>query len=109
MYLLTDVNGRPYKNTSFDFISLPSKTRVADFRDAVKGKNSNKLSFVDASDLKVFKNKESFDAGEEPLKAYGDLKGLGESEENALIVVAPSPSGKLPWVVDQYFVAHLRS
>ncbi|KAJ3199502.1 hypothetical protein HDU67_002777, partial [Dinochytrium kinnereticum] len=67
---------------------------------AVKAKNSNKLSSVDARDLLVYKNKSAFDkrnaavdeGKEEPLKSSCPLDGLGETgkEEDILVVVVPS-------------------
>ena len=53
--------GKPYKETSADYVTLPSSAFIAQFRDAVKVKCHNKLSAIDANDLKVFKNKDSFD------------------------------------------------
>ncbi len=97
--LLDSATGQPYKGTTADFVSLPPGADVADFRDAVLSKNPNKLASVDASDLLVYRNKAAFDkrnsscideGKEEPLKASRNLDGLGETEEDALIVVVPS-------------------
>ena len=97
-YLLVDSNGQPYKKTSADLVELPSTTCViAQFRDAVKLKNSPILGGFTSSQLIVYKNKESFEKRntrveqerEVPLKSSGLLDGLGVTEEEALIVVVP--------------------
>ena len=91
--LLDSVTGEPYKGTSADYVCLPPTFVIAQFRDAVKAKCSNKLSSVDASDLLVYKNKAAFDKRnsseekEAPLKPSLFLTGLGETEEEALVVV----------------------
>jgi hypothetical protein len=93
-YLLTDRHGEPYLETSVDLITLPSKTQVARFRDAVKTKNPNKLGSVDSSNLKVFKDKAAFEAGEKPLGPLSLLnQTFGTDEENALIVMVSPPAG----------------
>ena len=55
--------GKPYKDTSVTSVLRSSLVVpvIDQFRDAVKVKFSNKLSSIDAADLKVFKNKQSFD------------------------------------------------
>jgi len=97
--LLDSATGQPYKGTTADFVSLPPGADVADFRKCVLRENSNKLASVDASDLLVYRNKAAFDKRNsscidegkvEPLKATRNLDGLGETEEDALIVVIPS-------------------
>ena len=52
--------GIPHKGTSATKVSVPLGSDIADFRDAVKVKCHNKLSAIDANDLIVFKNKDSF-------------------------------------------------
>ena len=96
-FLLVDSNGEPYKKTSADKVKLSTASDVADFRKAVKTENSRKLSSFDAADLVVYKNKESFEKRNSkveqerkvPLKSSCLLDGLGETEEEALIVVVP--------------------
>ncbi len=96
--LLDAATGEPYKGTTADKVALSSTADVADFRDAVKAKFSNKLSSVDAGELHVYKNKAAFDkrnaavdeGKEVPLKSSFPLNGLGIAEEDALIVVVPS-------------------
>ena len=54
--------GQPYKGTTADCVSIPSSFFIAQFRDAVKVKYSDShLKGIGPSDLKVFKNKQSFD------------------------------------------------
>jgi hypothetical protein len=95
VYLLIDRQGQPYKDSSIDLITLPSKTKVARFRDAVKVKYNQPGYLLDipASALKVFKDKAAFDSdsGKEPLGPISLLdSSLGTNEENALIVVVPA-------------------
>ena len=59
--LLDSATGQPFKGTTADFVSLPPGAVIAEFRDAVLSKNSNKLAGVDASDLLVYQNKAAFD------------------------------------------------
>ena len=56
-------SGKPYKGTSATSVLRSSLAVpiIDQLRDAVKVKCSNKLSAIDAEDLLVFKNKESFD------------------------------------------------
>jgi hypothetical protein len=90
--------GQPYRDTSADKVRLSNDSDVADFRKTVHVENPNKLSSVDASDLIVYKNQDSFDkrsaTNEEekggPLKSSTVLNHLGDTEEEALIVVVPS-------------------
>ena len=89
--LLDSETGEPYKNTTTDYVSHPPGAVVAEFRDAVRSKNPNKLASVDASDLLVYKNKAAFDKKEEPLRSSRILYGLGETEEDALVVAVPPP------------------
>ncbi|KAJ3214469.1 hypothetical protein HDU67_001654 [Dinochytrium kinnereticum] len=100
-FLLVDsASGLPYKGTTADKVSVASSADVADFRKAIKAKNSNMLSSVDADELLVYKNKSSFDkrnaavdeGKEEPLNSSCPLDGLGETEEekDMLVVVVPS-------------------
>jgi hypothetical protein len=99
--LLDSATGQPFKGTTADFVSLPPGADVADFRKLAYREHSNKLASasVDAADLFVYRNKAAFDqrkvtavdeGKEEPLKASRNLDGLGETEEDALIVVVPS-------------------
>jgi hypothetical protein len=97
-FQLVDSNGQPFMGTSVDSVELPPTATVVKFRDAVKAKNPNKLAFIDASDLLVYKNKAAFekrnaavDEGkEEPLEEDSLLDGLGSSKKEALVVVVPS-------------------
>lgn len=105
--LLDSATGQPYKGTTADKVAVSSSADVADFRNAVHLRNPNKLASVDAADLLVYKNKATFDAGSTAthgenkdmkkeqsqslhLKSSCSLSGLGETEEDALIVVVPS-------------------
>ena len=103
-FLIIGADGVPYKGVSVDKVSVHPTSDVVDFRDAVKAKQSNKLSSVDSADLIVYKNKDAFGkrnadqekvnqyivlSQEEPLKSSRQINGLGATEEEALIVVVP--------------------
>jgi energy-coupling factor transporter ATP-binding protein EcfA2 len=89
-FLLVDsVSGESYKRTNADKVSLDASADVADFRDAVKAKHSNKLSTFDAADLLVYKNKAAFDEKQEPIDPTESLGLLG-SKQDMLVVVVPS-------------------
>jgi hypothetical protein len=66
--LLDSATGEPYKKTTADYVSLAPGSFVAQFRDAVKAKHSNKLSTFDAADLLVYKNKLAFGNRNAPLE-----------------------------------------
>ncbi|KAL7476557.1 hypothetical protein ACHAW6_002413 [Cyclotella cf. meneghiniana] len=98
-FLLVDsATGQPYKGTTVDFVSLPPGAVVTVFRDAVHVENASILTSIAPSQLFVYTNKAAFekrnndedDGKEQPLKPSRNLNGLGESEEEALIVVVSS-------------------
>jgi len=100
-FLLVDsITGQPYKGTTADKVSIASTADVADFRDAVKKKDKDAgvLNPFISSQLLVYKNKAAFDkrnaaadeGREEPLEEDSLVYGLGETEEEALVVVVPS-------------------
>ena len=100
--LLDSATGQPYKGTTADFVSLPPGAVVAEFRDAVLSKNSNKLASVDASDLLIYRNIAAFDRRnndaankeekEEPLDPTQSVDGLGSQEDMLVVAVPPPPS-----------------
>jgi len=98
-WLTLPLHGKPYKRTTADCITLNSSICfIAQFRDAVKGKNPNTLSSVDSSQLLVYKNKNAFDKRksninkEEPLEEDCLIEYMfGISKKEALIVAVPSP------------------
>jgi hypothetical protein len=95
--LLDSATGEPYKKTTADKVAVSSSADVADFRDAVKTKHSNKLSSFDAADLLVYKSKAAFDkrnapvdeGKEEPLEEDSFINGLVSSKKEALVVAVP--------------------
>ena len=100
-FLLVDAaDGKPYKGTSADKVSVAAPADVADFRDAVKTKYDQPgyLKEIPSGALLVYKNKFAFDKRnatekdkeEPPLKSSFPLDGLGATEEDALVVVVPS-------------------
>jgi hypothetical protein len=97
--LLDSATGQPYMGTTADFVSLPPGAYVAEFRKCVLRENSSILPGIVPSQLLVYRNKAAFDERRssaidegktEPLKASRNLDSLGETEEDALIVVVPS-------------------
>ena len=88
--LYHSATGEPYKKTTADKVAVFSSADVADFREAVKTKHSNKLSSFDAADLLVYQNKAAFvDGKREPLDPTESLGLLG-SKEDMLVVAVPS-------------------
>ena len=78
--------------SSADKVTISSSADIADFRDAVKAENTNKLSSVNAADLLVYKNMTAFEkrnVGENPLDSILSIGVLG-SKEDMLVVVVPS-------------------
>jgi hypothetical protein len=97
-FRLFDSSGKQFEGSSATKVLINPPADVDDFREAVKAKLSNRLSFVDADELFVYKNEESFKrrrlaymGNEEPLEVDFSIVGLGvNKDEDALIVVAPS-------------------
>jgi hypothetical protein len=110
-FLLVDAaDGKPYKGIGAAKVSVVSSADVADFGNAVKASRSNKLSSVDAPNLLIYKNKESFDKRDtnegkvEALQDDSPSGHLGKSKDEALAVdvpVATSPSLK-PYRQERY-------
>jgi hypothetical protein len=91
-FQLSDVNGDAYKGTTVSSVMIPSTFVIDQFRDAVVAKYLNThLKRTAPSDLHVYKSKAAFDAKEIPLKSSLPLNGLGETEEDAVIVIVPPP------------------
>ncbi|KAL3779742.1 hypothetical protein HJC23_001993 [Cyclotella cryptica] len=101
-FLLVDSEtGEPYKNCTASSIeqSLLTFPVVAQFKKLVHRKISCILTGVAPCQLVVYKNQAAFDrrnnaddeGKEQPLKASRSLDDLGESEEEALIIVVPPP------------------
>jgi hypothetical protein len=96
--LLDSDTGEFYRGTSADCVLLAAGSVIAQFRDAVKLKHSNKLVTIDSADLLVYRNKESFDKRNDPngneedspFRSSHQIYGLGGTEEDALVVVVPS-------------------
>ena len=96
-FLLVDhKNGQPYRGTNVSSVSLEPTNLIVDFRDAVKVKNANKLSSIDAAYLDVYKNKAAFEARsadsrkEVPLEGFLPLSDeLGSRGQDPLFVAVP--------------------
>ena len=95
--LLDSSTGQPFLGTTADFVQLDSSTAViAQFRDAVKTKNTSILTAIVASQLLIYPNKSAFEKRNsandkaQPLKVSSSLNSRGESEDDALIVVVPT-------------------
>lgn len=85
-FQLVDEAGQPYRNTGLDSVDVPGDATIIKFRDEVKKKNPNTLASVDASQLKVYLDQTAMQA-KITLSSTKKAQGLGEKEENALIVV----------------------
>ncbi len=89
--LIDSVKGLSYKGTTADYVSLPPGSVIAQFRDAVKAKNSSILTDFASSQLLVYKNKNAFVEGKEaPLEEDTLVDSLGKSKKESLVVVVPS-------------------
>ena len=89
-YLLVLADGSAFNNSSAARVSAPTDAIIDDLRKAIKAENANKLANVDASDLKVFKNKAELSGepvDEETL--VGDLGEEGKKKKDALLVLVP--------------------
>lgn len=99
-FLLIDSTGHPYKQTTADYISLSPATVdlvvVAQLKKLVKKEHAVKLSHIDAADLRVFKNKESFDNHHQPLDEDDTIADFGRSKKDALVVVVPNSPEERP-------------
>eukprot|EP00128_Syssomonas_multiformis_P015251 Colp12_sorted_trinity150504_noHs@29849 len=95
-FRLVDSCGQPYKGVISDAVFVAPGSDVAQLRLAVRAQNLNKLSLVDASDLRVFTNKKAFDEGKEQeqdvefLKSSLLVDGFGKTEEEAVIIEVPA-------------------
>ncbi len=113
---LWDDSGAGYKGARTHGVKLPEDALVDDLIDAVHAKNSDVLQGIIPAQLTVFKNAAHFHARqtEGPLRASTPLKpeeleeeALGASEDEALIVLVPSPSGMNPCIFGK--VRHILS
>ncbi|KAI9353469.1 hypothetical protein BDR26DRAFT_3046 [Obelidium mucronatum] len=94
-YRLVHPDHRQLPNTDDDVFEDSTVTLVADLKTAVWNKNEGLLKplQVDASDLKVYKNQASL-AANEPLRVSASVVGLGQSDEDPVVIVVPLPSSK---------------
>jgi len=91
-FQLVDSDGQPYEGSSASSLSLNPSAVVDELRQAVVNKNPNILSSVDASQLKIYKNKTAFDTKEKTLEDDCLVSGLGLSDKEALVVLVPTPT-----------------
>ncbi|KAF0708670.1 Aste57867_6263 [Aphanomyces stellatus] len=91
-FILVDGKGQAYKGTTADIVKIPSDSIIAEFRDAVKAKYADShLKGIAPSDLKVYANKDAFDAENPvPLEEDSKIGSYGGSKKDALLVVVPS-------------------
>ena len=111
---LWDSSGTGYKGATADFVKLPEDAIVAECRDTVYAKNSAFLQGIGPAQLRVYRDAAHFSARETegPLRASTPLKkpkelevkALGVSEDEALIILVPSPtpSGTVPCFCVKY-------
>ena len=100
-YTLVNEDGSSYQGATADKLNLRDHADVADFRDAVKLKNANKLATKDASDLLIYQDRMALHDGVPPLEPDVIISAYGQSKAVALVVVIPAsptthapPSGK---------------
>ncbi|KAI9345211.1 kinase-like domain-containing protein [Obelidium mucronatum] len=110
--LLDSATGNPYKNTFASCVVRSSLVvPVVDlFRDAVHLKNSSILTGIASSQLRVYKNKLSFDKRntsvvvdteqEEPLEEDALIDGFGTSKKDALVVAVQASEASNPPCID---------
>jgi hypothetical protein len=113
-FLLVDSKGAGYMDSGAQKVSTASSADVDDLRDAVYAKNSGILAGIVPAQLKVYRDAAHFSARETegPLRASTPLKkpkelevkALGVSEDEALIILVPSPtpSGTVPCFCVKY-------
>jgi hypothetical protein len=93
-YELLDEHGLAYKQTPKDKVKVADDVDAAEFKELVKAKNQNKLAFIDASNLTVYKNRTEFEGTPKSAMDEDDpVSGLGASKKDALIVVVPASQG----------------
>ncbi|TMW67228.1 hypothetical protein Poli38472_012344 [Pythium oligandrum] len=67
-----------------------STMNVATFREQVQSKFRCTLAYLDAAQLKVFRNQAAFDTeNRSSLLASASMNGLGSQEVDAVVVLAP--------------------
>mmetsp|Transcript_1743 Transcript_1743/g.2661 ORF Transcript_1743/g.2661 Transcript_1743/m.2661 type:complete len:233 (-) Transcript_1743:4883-5581(-) len=91
-FQLVDSDGQPYKESSVSSVSLNPSAVFDELRQAVIDANPDLLSGLDASQLKIYKNKTAFDGKEEALKDNCPVSGLGLSDKEALVVLVSTPT-----------------
>jgi hypothetical protein len=88
-FQLVDEAGQQYRNTSVDTVDVAADTTLSKFRKLVKEENPNTLASLDASQLKVYLNIPDMH-DKKLLSSTKKVQGLGDKEENPLIVVVPA-------------------
>jgi hypothetical protein len=89
-FQLVEQTGEPYKGSTCGCVSMSPESVVHLFRKAVYAENSAILPGIVSTQLLVYRNREAFDQGNSPLRASAPLNRLGETENEALVVVIPS-------------------
>jgi hypothetical protein len=74
---------------SADAVTLPADNLVFQFRKQVKAENTHRIT-VDAGELTVFRNKSAYESNETHMEEDAAVSGLGDSKQNALVVVVPN-------------------
>ncbi|KAF0698094.1 Aste57867_11262 [Aphanomyces stellatus] len=55
-FVLLDDKGQAFKETTTNFVMIPSDSYISEFKNAVKAQNPNMLASLDATELKVYAN-----------------------------------------------------
>ncbi|KAL3895517.1 MAG: hypothetical protein SGCHY_004652, partial [Lobulomycetales sp.] len=89
-YRLVLSSGASYKDSSVDRVSVNANGDIIHLRDAVKLKNHNKLSSIDASQLTVYATRaDLLDINVQPLEVDVVVSGLGKTIDSSVFVVVP--------------------
>jgi hypothetical protein len=72
-----------------DMVRLPADSFIADFRDAVKAKNTD-LKDIPPRFLIVYRNKAAYENKELNMEEDTAVSGFGDSKKNALVVMVPN-------------------
>jgi hypothetical protein len=82
--------GPPGSSYMMTFVEMPPDRMVGHFKEKLRDKHVEELGPWDTSKIKIFRNQAAFEAKETPLGGSKSMTGLGDSRNNALIVLVPT-------------------
>lgn len=88
---LVDSAGRPFKDSTADFVILTPPSNVAQLRKAIKLEYAEILPGITSAQLKVYRS----NTDKEPLEEDLDISNIGKTKSDALYVCVPlkQPAG----------------